>query len=173
MTTINNEEWRSISGYLNYQVSNVGRVRNSVSGKILKQSNTGNYKQVSLRGADNQYRSQYVHRLVAHEFLDPPEDIVHHCVDHIDRCKTNNYVSNLRWATQSQNLMNASKRSNATSKYKGVYWNKEKQKWKARIYLNGKEINLGYFSKEDEAGEAYNQKADEIFQTYSNPNVIE
>ena len=31
-----NEEWRSIDGYLNYQVSNLGRVRNSKTGRILK-----------------------------------------------------------------------------------------------------------------------------------------
>ena len=30
------EEWRNITGYLNYQVSNIGRVRNARSGRILK-----------------------------------------------------------------------------------------------------------------------------------------
>ncbi len=33
---INNEGWRDISGYLNYQVSTVGRVRDSSAGNILK-----------------------------------------------------------------------------------------------------------------------------------------
>ena len=32
-----NECWRSIDGYMNYQVSNVGRVRNVSTGRILKQ----------------------------------------------------------------------------------------------------------------------------------------
>ena len=30
-----NECWRSIDGYINYQVSNTGRVRNASSGQIL------------------------------------------------------------------------------------------------------------------------------------------
>ena len=30
-----NECWRSIDGYINYQVSNIGRVRNASSGQIL------------------------------------------------------------------------------------------------------------------------------------------
>ena len=34
---LNNECWRNISGYLKYQVSNAGRVRNAKTGKILKQ----------------------------------------------------------------------------------------------------------------------------------------
>ena len=33
---INNECWRNISGYLNYQVSNIGRVRNVKTERILK-----------------------------------------------------------------------------------------------------------------------------------------
>ena len=36
ITGIIQEEWRSISGYANYQVSNIGRVRNIKSGRILK-----------------------------------------------------------------------------------------------------------------------------------------
>ena len=47
---------------------------------------------------------------------------------------------------------------NFTSKYKGVSWSKRDKKWRARIFLNKQEINLGYFTKELEANEAY-QKA--------------
>ena len=36
ITGIINEEWRSISGYINHQVSTIGRVRNTSSGRILK-----------------------------------------------------------------------------------------------------------------------------------------
>jgi len=49
LTGIINEEWRSIDGYLNYQVSNIGRVRNITTGRILKPvETTGGYLQVSL-----------------------------------------------------------------------------------------------------------------------------
>ena len=30
------EGWRSISGYVNYQVSNIGQVKNTKTGKLLK-----------------------------------------------------------------------------------------------------------------------------------------
>ena len=36
LTGIINEEWRSIDGYMNYQVSNIGRVRSITTGRILK-----------------------------------------------------------------------------------------------------------------------------------------
>ncbi len=36
MTGIINEEWRSIDGYDNHQVSNIGRARNATTGRILK-----------------------------------------------------------------------------------------------------------------------------------------
>ena len=36
ITGIINEEWRSVSGNANYQVSNIGRVRNVGTERILK-----------------------------------------------------------------------------------------------------------------------------------------
>lgn len=50
------------------------------------------------------YRGKYyaVHRLIAETFLgSPPEGKP--CVDHIDRCKSNNCVDNLRWASYKEN----------------------------------------------------------------------
>ena len=46
LTGIASEEFRAVDCYLNYEVSNIGRVRNSYSGKILKQ----------YLGKDNIYR---------------------------------------------------------------------------------------------------------------------
>jgi hypothetical protein len=45
-----------------------------------------------------------------------------------------------------------------SSKYKGVYWHKSKNKWVARIKVDGKVKHLGYFTDEYEAHLAY-QKA--------------
>lgn len=44
-----------------------------------------------------------------------------------------------------------------SSKYKGVYWNKQHKKWKATINLENKNKHLGYFVNEDDAAQAYNQ----------------
>lgn len=58
-------------------------------------------------------------------------------VDHIDCDPTNNTRENLREATTEQNRCNKRKVKGdsygTSSKYKGVHWNKDKQKWDARI----------------------------------------
>ena len=67
------ECWRSIDGYLNYQVSNIGRVRNANTGKILKLSLSYGYHQVCLYN-DEGFRPYKVYKLVAQEFLERPDD---------------------------------------------------------------------------------------------------
>ena len=89
----------------------------------------------------------YVHRLVAHDFLENPDN--KQLVDHIDGNRQNNQVTNLRYATISENNRNRLKSiKSTTSRYKGVYWSKENSKWRARIEVNGKKIHLGYFDNE-------------------------
>ena len=45
-----------------------------------------------------------------------------------------------------------------TSQYKGVSWNKYRDKWRSQIEINGKQKHLGYFTSEEDAAEVY-QKA--------------
>ena len=42
MTNENIEQWRLVDGYNNYEVSSVGRVRNTITLKIMKQSISSN-----------------------------------------------------------------------------------------------------------------------------------
>ena len=60
--------------------------------------NKGYYK-VSIKGVE-----YLVHRLIAETFL--PNPVNKPYVDHIDRCRTNNALSNLRWATPKENMLN-------------------------------------------------------------------
>ena len=69
-----NECWRSIDGYINYQVSNLGRVRNSNTGRFLGATDKLGYVRVGL-SCDGKAKTHMVHRLVAHEFLDNPQKI--------------------------------------------------------------------------------------------------
>ncbi len=46
-----------------------------------------------------------------------------------------------------------------SSKYRGVSWDKKRQKWRASLYLDGKRVNLGYHATELAAGQAYDQRA--------------
>jgi hypothetical protein len=166
------EQWRSISGYINYQVSNLGRVRNASTGKILKEGNMkSGYKNIVLC-KEGKTRTHFVHRLVASEFLENTENKAY--VDHVDHDKSNNCVSNLRWATPAENHMNMhQKRTNVSSQYKGVYWSKQKNKWHASIRLDGKVKHLGFYDEEQDAAQAYNAKALELFGEYAHVNVIE
>ena len=101
---IQEEEWRSISGYTNYQVSNNARVRNITTGRILNPclDNTG-YVRIALFNKDIG-KTYLVHRLVAQRFIDNPENKSE--VDHIDHDPKSNCINNLRWASKSANHMN-------------------------------------------------------------------
>jgi hypothetical protein len=84
-------------------------------------------------------------------------------VDHKDRNRSNNNINNLRELDSQGNAMNSGKkiRKNSSSKYKGV--TKMGNKWRARIQpFGGKEIHIGCFHLEDDAGQAYNDKIREL-----------
>jgi hypothetical protein len=66
------------------------------------------------------------------------------------------YPDNCRWVTQSIQVQNTRNiKSNNTSGYRGVSFNKTKEKWQASIGLNNKQIYLGTFNTAEEAAEAY------------------
>ena len=83
-------------------------------------------------------------------------------IDHININSLDNRIENLRLATCSQNTRNQNKRKNCSSKYKGVSWDKQNNKWGAQIRINGKTKHLGSFTNEDEAYLAYKKKYDEL-----------
>ena len=73
--------------------------------------------------------------------------------DHINGNGLDNRRSNLRLVTHRQNEQNRHKKK--TSKYPGIYWNKQNKKWEALIRINGKRIHLGLFNDEYKAYLAY------------------
>jgi len=93
-------------------------------------------------------------------------------VDHINGNKLDNRISNLRYVTHAQNVMNQAKRITNSSGYKGVTWNKEAKKWKVQLGLNGKRHFGGYFDDLEEAAKAYNKHAKRLFGKYCRLNVI-
>ena len=115
-----NECWRSVDGFINYQISNTGRVRNAVTGQILAVYwNSKGYATVGLykAGKTNTCR---IHQLVAKCFIPKSASDERLEVDHINQDKTNNSVSNLMWKTSRENKWNRNKINKATSsKYIG------------------------------------------------------
>jgi hypothetical protein len=77
-------------------------------------------------------------------------------VDHINHDKSDNRWSNLRQASNSENMQNVlSARSDNTSGYLGVSFNKEKNKFVSVITVDGTKHHLGYFDSANDAGSAY------------------
>jgi hypothetical protein len=97
------EYWMPAPGYPGYEVSSLGRVQNSKTGRILKPSiNAGGYVQFSLRG-----HSVWSHRLVAEAFVDNPDPKNLREVNHLDGDKSNNAALNLEWSNRAGNLRHA------------------------------------------------------------------
>jgi hypothetical protein len=93
------------------------------------------------------------HHTLAQEVMQQPRVMF----DHIDRNPLNNQKSNLRVASYAANAYNSTKTlGKFTSQYKGVYWDKIKGKWRARITVQQKLKSLGEFASEVNAGIAYN-----------------
>lgn len=63
------------------------------------QDNGNGYKKVQIKN-----KCHYIHRLVAEHFLENSDNLPQ--VDHIDRNKSNNNVSNLKWVSAKQNIKN-------------------------------------------------------------------
>ena len=157
------EIYKDIKGYEgSYQVSNLGNVRSldrinsknsKIKGRILKLANNGsNYLKVGLY-EDGKGKGIYVHQLVAIAFLNHIPNGFTIVVDHINHNTKDNRVENLRLVTHRKNVSHRKKKY--TSKYAGVNWSKEANKWRARILIGEKRKTLGSFVCEIEASEAY------------------
>ena len=101
------EIWKEIPGTNGeYQVSNIGRVKTTKTGRILRQclDNITGYYRVCLFKTDRRKRMK-VHRLVAAAFIPNPDNLPF--INHIDGNKLNNNVSNLEWCTAKHNSVHA------------------------------------------------------------------
>lgn len=95
------EIWKKAFGYETFEVSNLGRVRNTRLNIIKAQRKTPKgYAIVTLKENGIKH-TEYVHRLVAKAFIPNPNNLPQ--VNHIDECKDNNNVKNLEWCSISYN----------------------------------------------------------------------
>jgi hypothetical protein len=93
-------------------------------------------------------------------------------VDHWDQNKLNNQEQNLRMATHTQQRANTKRYKNNTSGYKGVSFNKQKDKWVSYIRVDRKLKHLGYYDTPEEAAEAHNKEATKQFGEFACLNEI-
>lgn len=124
------EEWRSISGFDNYEVSNLGNVRN-LGGSHAKCGKPGGFRVVKacvlkpfiakgtgyLQIILPDRKKHSVHRLVGIAFVPGfADDLV---INHMNSIKTDNRAENLEWVTHSYNLSHPYRVMGVTHSRKG------------------------------------------------------
>ena len=157
------EIYKDVKGYEGmYQVSNLGNIKSLKFGKerILKTSidNLGYYHvRLSKKGFKKTLK---VHKLVAIAFLNHKQCNYKLVIDHKNNIKTDNTIKNLQIITHRKNC--SKDRKNGSSKYIGVCFYKERNKWLSRIKINKKSKHLGYFDCELKAAVAYQNELSEL-----------
>ena len=109
LESLDGEEWKDIAGYNgDYQVSNFGRIKSFkwTKPRIRKPALFGEYLGVNLSGG-NKIKQRTIHVLVAEAFIPNPDNKPQ--VNHRIGMKFNCHVSNLEWATGSENMQHAVK----------------------------------------------------------------
>lgn len=106
--------------------------------------------------AMNSHTKNHMHRFIT----GAPRGTV---VDHKDNDGLNNKRDNLRITNNMVNGHNRKKKPFATSKYRGVCWSKQAQKWHASISYMGKNYFLGHHTDEIEAAQAYDRAAAQFY----------
>ncbi len=146
------ENYVIIKDFEIYSVSNLGNIKNNKSGHVLRPSlsSNGYYRITLCYNGKRNYKC--IHRLVAENFLENLED--KEIVDHINNNRIDNRVENLRFVTNSENIMNSSQSRNNSSGVKGVSFQKNKNKWHAQICVNRVRIHIGLYETIEEAQHA-------------------
>jgi hypothetical protein len=108
----------------------------------------------------------YMHRVI----MQTPDGMD---TDHINGNKLDNRRENLRVCTHAQNTRNRNYQINNTSGYKGVSFDKSRNKWHVAIKVNGLHINKGRYDTVEEAARAYDEAARYYFGEYAGLNFPE
>lgn len=118
---ISSEIWLPVKGFEGlYEVSNLGRVRNTKEYKILSIRNNLGYSAVRFNRVGKQY-FKVVHRLVAEAFLPNPDG--KRCVNHKNRIKTDNNIENLEWCTHRENTIHWLRKEDKLRKNPRLHYN--------------------------------------------------
>lgn len=94
---MNQEIWKTINNFQNYEISNFGNLRNKITKYVLRASNKSGYLCLTIRNDDGYWKSVRIHRTVALHFIPNTEN--KQTVNHKDHNRLNNNVNNLEWAT--------------------------------------------------------------------------
>lgn len=174
---LNIEVWKDVPE-LPYEVSRSGIVRRK-EGSAFKHKNKDcvrpylnnkGYSCINLWNKGKCYKYP-VHRLIAQLYIPNPNNLPE--VNHIDGNPLNNAIDNLEWCTHQYNMQHAwdtglhinsdkpacagIKYSTSTSKYHGVSWSEERQRWCAQVHYKKKRYLAKRFKDEVEAAKAVDE----------------
>lgn len=93
-------------------------------------------------------------------------------VDHINGNRSDNRKLNLRACSVEQNNRNRKTPITNKSGFKGVYWDKKRNKWRAVITASGNIYSLGWFNDVRRAAIAYNEAAAKHHGEFARLNVV-
>jgi len=160
------EIWKDVKGYEGiYEVSSFGNVRSlprtikhsrgtdmTMKGKLLA-NNIGKigYCHVTLCKYGTRYHIN-IHQLVAEAFLNHTSGTTM-VVNHINLIKPDNRLENLEIVTFRENT--SFKHIKHSSIYTGVSYYKSRNKYRARMKIKSKLIDLGWYTNEIDASNAY------------------
>lgn len=96
---LENEEWKIIQQYPDYEVSNTGKIRKIATKKVIKPLKASNGSLVCRVWYNKRMNSVYIHREMAKAFIPNPEKKAY--VMHKNEDLSDNRLENLRWATKS------------------------------------------------------------------------
>ena len=111
-------------------------------------------------------KTTFMHRLISNN-----KNTKMH-TDHINGDGLDNRKINLRICTHSQNLMNRGPQANNKTGYKGVSYDKNLNKFRATISINGINKNLGSYINLIDAARTYNAAALKYYGEFAKLNVI-
>jgi hypothetical protein len=122
-----------LTGWFRWLVNRTGGVKaGDIAGTLVN-----GYIRISIDGV------KYAAHRLAFLFMEgafPADNVDHHYEP-----KTDNRWTNIRPATRSQNAMNSKTPTDNTSGVKGVHYRAKTRKWRVRISVDGKVVNLGSF----------------------------
>lgn len=102
-----------------YEVSNLGRVRNKKTNNILSVRHTKDDYYFVRPSINNKKKTCYLHRLVLSSFTDNTDGSLD--VNHKDEDKDNNCLSNLEWMTHLENINYGTRNERVSKVLTGVF----------------------------------------------------
>ena len=112
------------------------------------------------RDSNGERKSIKMHRLV----MDATDPDIH--IDHIGHDLADNRKSQLRIATRNENMHNTKLSKSNTTGRTGVYYDKDRGRWRAAIRVNGKLIYLGLYDSFEEACKAREMAENTYFKEF-------